>query len=92
MCICLREERGKLLAPRLAACNVVGPTLGVVDHLVYVEYSSASALCGREKEIKVLDTLNQTRHRSDRTAIKASGKGSILRVTLLLMWMYLTED
>jgi len=36
--------------------------------------------------------LNKTRHRSDRSAIKASGKGSILRVTLLLMKTCLTED
>jgi len=49
------------------------------------------ALCRLDKESKVLDTLNKTRHRSERTAIKASGKGSILRVALLLMWMCLTE-
>jgi len=39
-----------------------------------------------------LDTFNQTIHRTNRTAIKTSEKGSILRVTLLLMWTCLTED
>jgi len=54
------------------------------------------ALCRFENESKGLDTLNHTRskkwHRSDRTAIKPSEKGSTLKVTLLPMWTYLTKD